>query len=82
LKAIKRAEAVGVLPVARQLGISQATVTVYISRARDWGVEVPGRSNVSEVTESRSAARARVAADLLAGLRCPQCHLLLPCHHG
>lgn len=68
--------------VGRKLGISQSTVSVYVSRAHKLGIDLPGRSNVLDATESRTAAAARVAADIAAGRRCVQCHLLLPCDHG
>lgn len=68
----------------RRLGISLSNVQYNAKRMRAQGIDVPARQNKSWLAddqEKRSEARARVAAGVADGTRCPRCWLLRPCDH-
>lgn len=69
---------------ARRLGVSLSNVQYNAKRMRAQGIDVPARQNKSWIAddqESRSVARARVAAGVADGTRCERCWLLKPCDH-
>ncbi len=52
-------------------------VKIYMTKI----VDVEPATGIDEDNETPREARARVARELAAGLRCPACHLLRPCDH-
>lgn len=67
--------------ISAALGVGIGTADMYMWAVRKASGTTPLYVVDDDDDTPPRVIRARIAADVASGVRCPRCHLLLPCDH-